>query len=216
MVALPLGISQNDPWRCRASDPQCSPCIPCPEAAAVPCPSVRSEGASKKVWFPVSTSLHTRSHPPKKGLATKRGAALGCVFQTKIKNVEEEQRAKLGVPSLPGLPCGWKAVQGVKTQSTKVCTAPLLEIAPLGSCRSNCGCPKSSAAFSSWWGRSWVRAQLARCCRARHRNARAGAAELGGCRKVAVVGQRDPLVALLLPSMCEEFESGTALKPCAA
>lgn len=81
--------------------------------------------------------------PPRKRLWSKEGAGLSCIFQTKRKH----PWAKHSIPSGLSLPCSWKTVWGVKTQSTKVCAASFLETAPLGPC-----CPLHSAAG---WEHSW-------------------------------------------------------------
>lgn len=137
VVTLSFGISQNAPQWWLGSDPQHSSCIPYPKAATVLHPAARSEALFKNVWMHL---LPTRRHPPKKGLGSKGVAGLSAFSRQKKKEKEkvgEGQRAKPGVPSPPSLPCSWKTMQGVKTQSIKVCTAPFLEIAPLGSCYSS-------------------------------------------------------------------------------
>lgn len=169
------------------------------------------------ICFSLSALLPTRRHPHKKRLGNKGAAGL---------RVGEGQRAKSGVPSPLNLLYSWKTVWGVKTQSTKVWTAPFLEC--LGFCYSKCSSQKSSTAFSratagcehSWPDvakpgadtavqmlQSWVPA---------------GRLQWGGYSRVPVTGGKAACstAVLLLPGhpqhMRGGFGSRTSPKPCAA
>lgn len=137
------------------------------------------------ICFSVNTLLSTPSHPPKR-LRSKGDARLNCIFQSKTKKTPQNIPEKETWHSFPSKPPSQLENWGVMIQSTKVCTAPFLEIGCLDSCYSKCSSQKSSAVFQQLVGAQLGVSTAGQMLQSRCTGACADVSEPRACRKVLV------------------------------
>lgn len=154
--------------------------------------TAHSEALSKSVWMHLLLCKHSTAHqesPPKES-GEQGGCCVKLHFPDKKKKNHSWESNLAFLPLWASLTAG--KLSGVKTQSTKVCTAPLLEADCLDSCCSKCSSQKKAALHSAVGGatsgceHSWTDvAELVHTYLW-------GISEPGACREVTVGGQVCP------------------------